>query len=321
MTITFNCEICGKSLSTSDDKAGRKAKCPGCGEMFTVPSQAESTANLTATGDDSASGFHQASPGNMRPCPMCGESIPESAERCEFCGEALESAAGQLRPRIIEFSDVFGTAWERFKDKMGTAVIANLVASIITVIGIIPVFGVFVTIMILAEQSGGDPNPLYFLWLIPAMVVATAVMLFITPGLTLLYLQLARGEDIDVGTGIGMIFSGGRFFVKTAICGMLFGLMVGFGLLALIIPGIILGLRYWPYLFVIVDEDPPGLECFSRSAELTKGNWGAILLIGISGMFLNIAAQAICGIITLFTQPFNSLLFATAYVKMTGKVR
>ncbi len=313
MTITFNCEICGKSLSTSDEKAGRKAKCPGCGEMFTVPTTGGSAVSMVDPIDDA--------PTATMPCPMCGETISAAAEKCEFCGEALESPSGRPHPRIIEFGDVFGTAWERFKDKMGTAVIANLIASIITIIGMIPVIGVFVTIMILAEQSGGDPNPLYFLWLIPAMVVTIAVMLFITPGLTLLYLKIARGDDIDIGNGIAMIFSGGRFFVKTAICGTLFGLMVGFGFLALIVPGIILGLRYWPYLFVIVDEDPPGLECFSRSAELTKGNWGAILLLGISGAFINIAAQAVCGIITLFTQPFNSMLFATAYVKMTGKVR
>lgn len=248
---------------------------------------------------------------------MCGETISATAERCEFCGESLDPSSGPARPRVIEFSDVFNTAWERFKERMGMAVVGNLVAGIVTLVSMVPIVGVFITIMILAEQSGGDPNPMLFLWLIPTFVIALAVIIFMTPGMTLFYLQLARGEDVEIGT----IFSGGRFFVKTAICGALFALMVGFGFLLLIIPGIILGLRYWPYIFVIVDEDPPGLECFSRSAELTQGNWGSVLLLGIAGMLMNMAAQAICGIIQLFTQPFNTMLFATAYAKMSGKIR
>lgn len=316
MTITFHCEICGKSLSTTDDKAGRKAKCPGCGELFTVPTPEGMPTALVdhpghSVGDDS-----RARSEPTLPCPMCGETISATAEKCEFCGEAILDTA-RNQPRIIEFSDVFSTSWDRFKEKMGMAVVGNLVAGIVTMIGIIPVIGVLVTIMIIAEQSKRDPEPLHFLWLIPAIVVALAVMIFITPGLTLLYLKIAREEEVDFGT----IFSGGRFFVKTAVCGFLFMVMVGIGLVAFIIPGIILGLRYWPYLFVIVDEDPPGLECFSRSAEITKGNWGAILLIGIAGAFVNIAAQFICGILQLFTQPFNSMLFATAYLKMSGKIR
>lgn len=309
MTITFHCEICGKSLSTSDDKAGRRAKCPGCGELMTVPASDQPSASLVSPVDDA--------PTSTRPCPMCGETIAAAAERCEFCGEALESLSGRQQPRIIEFGDIFNTTWERFKEKMGMAVVGNLVAGIMMLIGMIPIFGVFIGIIILAEQSGDDPNPLHFLWLIPTFVVAVAVMVYITPGISLLNLKIAREEEVDVG----ILFSGGRYFVKTAVCGALYLLMITLGFAAFIIPGIILGLRYWPYIYVIVDEDPPGFECFSRSAEITKGNWGAILLIGISGMFLNIAAQAICGIIQLFTQPFNSLLFATAYLKMSGKIR
>ena len=37
MAIEFNCHVCGKLLRTSDDKAGRTAKCPGCGESLEVP--------------------------------------------------------------------------------------------------------------------------------------------------------------------------------------------------------------------------------------------------------------------------------------------
>ena len=37
MTIEFSCSHCNKVLKTSDDKAGRRAKCPQCGEPIDVP--------------------------------------------------------------------------------------------------------------------------------------------------------------------------------------------------------------------------------------------------------------------------------------------
>ena len=37
MTIEFLCPNCQKLLRTTNDKAGVKAKCPGCGGPITVP--------------------------------------------------------------------------------------------------------------------------------------------------------------------------------------------------------------------------------------------------------------------------------------------
>ena len=37
LSIEFNCHVCGKLLRTSDDRAGKTASCPGCGETLTVP--------------------------------------------------------------------------------------------------------------------------------------------------------------------------------------------------------------------------------------------------------------------------------------------
>ena len=45
MTIEFSCSHCDKVLKTSDDKAGRRAKCPQCGEAVTVP---DPTADVSA---------------------------------------------------------------------------------------------------------------------------------------------------------------------------------------------------------------------------------------------------------------------------------
>jgi DNA-directed RNA polymerase subunit M/transcription elongation factor TFIIS len=112
LTIEFNCHVCGKLLRTADEKAGRTASCPGCGESVTIPapeqeSDDEYGADEYAQEDDSAddefedyeSADESASPAVGRParsramksCPMCGEQISRSASRCPYCGESLRT--------------------------------------------------------------------------------------------------------------------------------------------------------------------------------------------------------------------------------------
>lgn len=45
--IEFNCPSCEKTLRTKPEKAGAKAKCPGCGEVLTVPGATTPPASVT----------------------------------------------------------------------------------------------------------------------------------------------------------------------------------------------------------------------------------------------------------------------------------
>lgn len=107
MTIEFNCHVCGKLLRTADEKAGRTANCPGCGETVTIPTPEQAAGDEfdqevfdsedAFEDDDYADEF--ASPTDDRPtrsrgmksCPMCGEQISRSSNRCEYCGENVRT--------------------------------------------------------------------------------------------------------------------------------------------------------------------------------------------------------------------------------------
>lgn len=72
LSIKFQCNKCGKTLRTSDDKAGLTANCPGCSASVTIP---------TDTGESFVS--------QQVTCPMCGETQDDQALDCSSCGESL----------------------------------------------------------------------------------------------------------------------------------------------------------------------------------------------------------------------------------------
>lgn len=130
MTIEFRCDGCHSLLRTSDDKAGRRAKCPHCGATVTTPAPPHD-ADFEDYGDheepDEFSRYfgggdstyaqprprtHPAAPpapstGRRVPCPMCGEPVAAAALRCRFCGETLDDT---LSPRSRRYTPTAGSS-------------------------------------------------------------------------------------------------------------------------------------------------------------------------------------------------------------------
>jgi uncharacterized Zn finger protein (UPF0148 family) len=77
--MKFECPSCGKTLNVKDDYAGKKARCPGCKEVLTVPYAPEAAAAAAA-------------PAAQTPaCPNCNGSLAEGAVFCVACGFDLRS--------------------------------------------------------------------------------------------------------------------------------------------------------------------------------------------------------------------------------------
>jgi uncharacterized membrane protein len=78
-------------------------------------------------------------------------------------------------------------------------------------------------------------------------------------------------------------------------------------------------LAFWPFSFVIVDQDVGVVESFRKSRELMTGNWLAVFIIGLAAMGINMLGQMACYVGMIFTIPLAALIFAVAYCRMRGQ--
>ena len=96
------------------------------------------------------------------------------------------------------------------------------------------------------------------------------------------------GEKIDIGSCVSKAISK---FLPLLGLGILVALGVGFGMLLLIVPGIILALMWMVSSPVMMTENLGVIDSMKRSAELTSGSKGMLFLL----MIIYLIAAAVIG--------------------------
>lgn len=334
MTIEFHCPQCQRVLRTADDRVGVQARCPGCGEILTVPAVSDEVAFVSddplahepftpASGGVDPRRPDGAAPQAAKPCPVCARDIPADSRSCAHCGELLVADDRFPDPaRRIITSDVLERGWRIFKAKVGVLVAATLVVFILqaATFFIVPA-AVLAAEAIFDERIQIDSEivmGVIFVAPIMAVVIWFATASWLHGGYCTLLLNVARGRPAS----FGQVFSGGPCPKRLMWANLVFVWVVIVGLLG-IIPGTIALLCYWPHSFVLIDENCSVMQAFQRSAELTRGNRlaGFVLLLALAGIFFvsGIISGAAAYVLWPVSGAYVWLCLAVAYVIMTGR--
>ncbi len=285
MEIQWKCDSCGQPLVMDSKYVGAKVECPKCKTTLTVPEPTGAEVEPAATAPTVA-------------CPGCGRVWPSGTVICTSCGtnistgETISTVSGEAEPgpnRILS-ANVIGQAWTVVIGALGSVVGAFLVYMIVSIIAsavgrMIPVVGIFISILI------GAP-----LW----------------AGWSLFCLAKVRGQETTVGT----LFSGFNVFGAAVGAYFLMGILIMFGSIFLIVPGIILGAAFSLTFFFIVDQGHGPWQAMKASYELTRGYRWRVLAISFLCSLINILGLLCLGIGMLVTAPILVVAQAKLYDRL-----
>lgn len=327
MPIEFHCQKCNKLLRVPDGSAGKKAQCPSCQTILEIPTAAPPPPTDPFAAPSEPKGSSAPGPGNQgsspfsgpgsfappgqapppTPPPMSDNPFASPMASASHPPEYATSSSGSIVPTQIEIGDVMSEAFRIFKSDMGLLIGAYVFVTVVTN-GLNQVIEVSTGPLIdgLQEAGIGLVVLLHF--------ASTALGIFLGIGQTVLVLNIVAGRKANFSD----LFSGGPYFWRVLGASILVSLMVMFGLLLLIVPGIILALMFGQFYNLIVDRNVGVMDSLSISKEITTGNKATLLVLGFVAVGISILGLLACCIGIIFAAPYIQVMVAVAYRKMAG---
>lgn len=160
------------------------------------------------------------------------------------------------------------------------------------------------------SRSSGDLS-------LQSTVISTVLSVFLMLGLSKIGLNMVSGKPFS----IGMLFSGGKWLLKSLPAYVIFMVMFLAGLILLIVPGIIVFLRFGMYQNAIVDRNMGILQSLGYSWELTKGNGLNLFVIFLFCILVFFAGcfAMIVGLLFAFPMMFLALTVAYRWMQYGGR--
>jgi len=201
------------------------------------------------------------------------------------------------RSRDFDIGASFRYGWERFKDNFGPLAIAAL--------------AVFLTNAVVSTLTRQTDGVVAFVMSVISFFVGQVIAM----GWVRMSLKIADGEEASVADFVERL----DLLLPYAIASLLFSLMVAFGLVALIVPGIFLAIVFCFYGPAVVDEELGSIDALQRSAAITRGYRGKLFLFWLAVLGLNILGLLVFVVGVLVTSGISLLAFAYVYRSLAGR--
>lgn len=151
-----------------------------------------------------------------------------------------------------------------------------------------------------------EPNFIFFIFLFTALAVLFSTIygiFLINPvkfGLAYTYLKASRGEKFEIKE----IFLPFKDYWNVVLAGFFIIIIVGFGTLFLIIPGIILACKLVFVPYIVMDKKMSATDAIKESWNMTDGHAWTVF-----GMALLVIPIFLAGYVCLFVGSFISIMW------------
>ena len=197
----------------------------------------------------------------------------------------------------LDVGSAVGYGWKKFTEYPGPLILIVLIIAVVNLIG----FG-----LRFATDS-------FFVGLV-LVILFYIVGQILTIGIINASLMVTRGETPDLGKAFSTDHLG-PFIVGS----ILYGIIVGIGLILCIIPGIIAAIMLAFYGFYILDQGMSATDAISASFNMVKDNFGRVFLVLLVAFLINAVGAVICGIGLLVTAPICWIIVAYTYRKVNNQ--
>jgi uncharacterized membrane protein len=146
-------------------------------------------------------------------------------------------------------------------------------------------------------------------------IVFWGLQLLISIGVIKIALRFVSGST----SKLKELFSGAGLIINYVVSSVLYGLVVFFGFILLVVPGIIFAVRFQFYQYLVVDKNMGPIEALKVSWHITDGSFWNLVLYWLLVAGINILGILALGIGLLATIPTTVVATAWVYKKLSQK--
>lgn len=205
-----------------------------------------------------------------------------------------------MRAQKFDIEDAIRFGWETTKANLNTVIVLTIAGGLAT--------GIPSWIAEVLERSSPFLSGVFRL--------ASVIMsLIVGIGALRVSLRLHDGQPVAIGDLFAADWS---LFRRYLVATIAYSLIVGFGLLLFVIPGLLLAVRFAFYGYIVVERDVGPYEALAQSETATQGARMDLFLLGLLLIVLNVLGAMLVFIGLLISIPVSSLAFARAYRTLTA---